>query len=55
VVQKHLSKGVRKVILSSPSDDVSIPMVVLGINDGLLKQGDIFSCASCTTNSAEVN
>ena len=51
-LQKHLSKGVRKVILSSPSEDVSIPMVVLGINDGVLKQGDIFSCASCTTNSA---
>lgn len=51
-LEKHLSMGVKKVILSSPSDDVSIPMVVLGINDDVLKQGDIYSCASCTTNSA---
>jgi glyceraldehyde 3-phosphate dehydrogenase len=51
-LERHLYKGVKKVILSSPSDDFSIPMVVLGINDDVLKQGDIFSCASCTTNSA---
>lgn len=51
-LSQHLSQGVKKVILSAPSDDDAIPMVVLGINDDGIEQSNIISCASCTTNSA---
>lgn len=51
-LSQHLSQGVQKVILSAPSDDDAIPMVVLGINDEGMEQSNIISCASCTTNSA---
>jgi glyceraldehyde 3-phosphate dehydrogenase len=51
-LSQHLSQGVKKVILSAPSDDDAIPMVVLGINDEGIEQSNIISCASCTTNSA---
>ena len=51
-LSQHLSQEVKKVILSAPSDDDAIPMVVLGINDEVIEQSKIISCASCTTNSA---
>jgi len=51
--QSHLKAGVQKVILSAPSPDNSIPMIVMGINENSITENDsILSNASCTTNSA---
>ena len=49
----HLQNGVKKVILSAPPSDDSIKMIVLGVNEHILKPEDQFiSNASCTTNNA---
>lgn len=51
--EKHLKNGVRNVVLSAPSPDSSIPMIVMGINEDTISKFDkIVSNASCTTNSA---
>jgi glyceraldehyde 3-phosphate dehydrogenase len=51
--EAHLKPGVKKVILSAPSPDNSIPMIVMGINENSITSDDkILSNASCTTNSA---
>lgn len=44
----HLEAGARRVILSAPSKDDEVPMVVPGVNEP--GAASIFSCASCTTN-----
>lgn len=46
----HLDKGVKKVILSAPTQDLMIPTYVLGVNDHLYQDEPIISNASCTTN-----
>jgi len=52
-LEYHLKNGATNVILSVPSSDDSIPMVVLGVNDVVLEQDvTIISNASCTTNNA---
>lgn len=53
LLQKHIAAGSSRVILSVPPDSNEIPMVVLGVNEEVLK-GDttIISNASCTTNNA---
>lgn len=49
----HLSRGVKKVVISAPADGDDVKTVVLGVNDHLLLPEDvIISNASCTTNSA---
>lgn len=49
--EKHLKAGAKKVIISAPSLDPSIKMVVLGVNDEILTgEEKIISNASCTTN-----
>ena len=49
--EKHLQAGAKKVIISAPSQESAIPMVVLGVNDQILSgQETIVSNASCTTN-----
>jgi glyceraldehyde 3-phosphate dehydrogenase len=49
--EKHLSAGAKKVIISAPSLDPTIKMVVLGVNDNILSGNEkIVSNASCTTN-----
>ncbi|MDF2158001.1 type I glyceraldehyde-3-phosphate dehydrogenase [Algoriphagus sp. CAU 1675] len=49
--EKHIKVGAKKVIISAPSQDQSIKMVVLGVNDSILKGDErIVSNASCTTN-----
>ncbi|MFC3414621.1 type I glyceraldehyde-3-phosphate dehydrogenase [Algoriphagus hitonicola] len=49
--EKHLNAGAKKVIISAPSPDESIKMVVLGVNDSILTGDEkIVSNASCTTN-----
>nr|WP_299388476.1 type I glyceraldehyde-3-phosphate dehydrogenase [Allomuricauda sp.] len=52
-LEHHLKNGAKKVILSVPPVDESIKMVVLGVNEDVLKEtDDIVSNASCTTNNA---
>lgn len=48
----HLEAGAQRVIISAPSDDADI-MVVLGVNDDKYdpKSHQVISLASCTTNS----
>jgi glyceraldehyde 3-phosphate dehydrogenase len=46
----HLEKGVKKVILSAPTQDTTIPTFVLGVNEHLYAGENIISNASCTTN-----
>lgn len=49
--EKHLKAGAKKVIISAPVQDSTIPMVVLGVNDSLLDGSEtLISNASCTTN-----
>src|SRR5574343_324709 len=44
----HLKAGAKKVILSAPPEDKSIPTIVLGVNNELLKSTHtIISNASC--------
>ena len=52
-LDKHLTNGARKVILSVPPSEDDIKTVVLGVNDSILFPEDtIISNASCTTNNA---
>ncbi|MGJ8667446.1 MAG: type I glyceraldehyde-3-phosphate dehydrogenase [Patiriisocius sp.] len=52
-LQKHISAGAKKVILSVPPIDEDIKTVVLGVNEHILEANDeIISNASCTTNNA---
>lgn len=52
-LQFHLENGAKKVILSVPPESEHIKMVVLGVNDQIIKTEDhIISNASCTTNNA---
>jgi len=48
---KHLAAGAKKVIISAPSSDADI-MIVMGVNDRKYsrKRHHIISTASCTTN-----
>jgi len=49
--EKHLKAGAKKVLISAPAKGGDVPMVVLGVNESILKSGDkIISNASCTTN-----
>lgn len=47
--QAHINAGAKKVVISSPSDDVQ--MIVMGVNHESITKDDVFiSNASCTTN-----
>ena len=49
--QKHIDAGANRVILTVPPKDAVDAMVVLGVNDDILKKEHrIVSNASCTTN-----
>ncbi len=50
LTKHHLEKGVKKVILSAPTQDSAIPTFVLGVNEHLYAGENIISNASCTTN-----
>lgn len=50
-IEKHLSAGAKKVLLSVPAKDEIDATIVCGVNDDILKATDkIISNASCTTN-----
>ncbi|RAX58016.1 type I glyceraldehyde-3-phosphate dehydrogenase [Helicobacter monodelphidis] len=49
ILQSHLKKGVKKVIISAPATD-NTPTFVLGVNHHLYQGESIISNASCTTN-----
>ena len=52
-LEEHLQAGAKKVMLSAPSPDPDIPLIVLGINEDILEASEtIFSNASCTTHNA---
>jgi glyceraldehyde 3-phosphate dehydrogenase len=47
----HISAGAKKVIISAPPKDQSIPTFVIGVNDSEISStSTIISNASCTTN-----
>lgn len=50
LTKHHVEKGVKKVILSAPTQDSAIPTYVLGVNEHLYAGESIISNASCTTN-----
>lgn len=48
----HLKAGAKQVLISAPSGDKDIPMVVLGVNDADIDlKSTVLSNASCTTNN----
>jgi glyceraldehyde 3-phosphate dehydrogenase len=48
----HLAAGAKQVLISAPSPDRRVPMVVLGVNDDKIDlSSSILSNASCTTNN----
>lgn len=50
-LEKHLSAGAKKVLLTVPAKDPIDAMIVIGVNEDTLKPEDkIVSNASCTTN-----
>jgi len=47
----HLKAGAKKVVISAPTKDESIKMIVLGVDEQTITpEDDILSNASCTTN-----
>lgn len=49
----HLSEGVKKVVISAPSQEDTIKTIVMGVNESTLDGTErVLSNASCTTNSA---
>lgn len=52
-LQKHITAGAKKVILSVPPLEDDIKTIVLGVNEDIITPEDsILSNASCTTNNA---
>lgn len=48
----HLHSGAQRVIISAPPKAKTVPVIVLGVNDHLLRDKErIVSNASCTTNN----
>ena len=50
VVHHHIEKGIKKVILSAPTQDEVTPTFVMGVNEHEYAGQSIISNASCTTN-----
>jgi glyceraldehyde 3-phosphate dehydrogenase len=50
-IEKHLTAGAKKVVLTVPAKDPIDATIVLGVNDSMLKpEHKLVSNASCTTN-----
>ncbi|WP_109299332.1 type I glyceraldehyde-3-phosphate dehydrogenase [Aquimarina sp. AU474] len=53
ILEKHITAGAKRVILSVPPEEDYIKTVVLGVNENILDGSEtIISNASCTTNNA---
>ena len=48
---KHIKAGAKKVLISAPAKDDSIPTIIKGVNDSSAEGADVVSNGSCTTNS----
>lgn len=46
----HFKNGVKKVVISAPAKDSSIPVFILGVNENRYKGERLISNGSCTTN-----
>jgi len=46
----HLQAGAKRVVISAPAKGSDVETFVIGVNDDQLKDQDIISNASCTTN-----
>ena len=52
LAEEHLTAGAKQVVISAPSADKEVPIVVLGINDDMVDlTAKVLSNASCTTNN----
>lgn len=49
-LQKHLTAGARRVVLSAPVKEGNVATCVLSVNQQDYKGESLVSCASCTTN-----
>ncbi len=49
-LRRHLEAGARRVVLSAPAKDDTVPSIVPGVNDDDGRGAEIVSTASCTTN-----
>lgn len=50
-LQPYLNAGVKKVVVTAPVHEESVPNIVFGVNDAIYEHGHhIVSAASCTTN-----
>lgn len=54
--KKHLASGAKKVIISAPSKEKSLPGFILGVNEEKYdpKKDDVVDMGSCTTNCLAV-
>lgn len=48
--EAHVRAGAKKVVLSAPPKDSSIPLFILGVNEARYKGEKVVSNGSCTTN-----
>jgi len=51
-LSQHLKGTVKRIIISAPAKDETIPLYIIGVNSDKIGQEEIISCASCTTNCA---
>lgn len=48
--EAHFKNGVKKVVISAPAKDPTIPVYILGVNENEYKGERLISNGSCTTN-----
>ena len=52
ILDRHLARGARRVVLTVPPRDPEIPIVIRGVNDAIVtRDTKIVSAASCTANA----
>jgi glyceraldehyde 3-phosphate dehydrogenase (phosphorylating) len=52
ILDRHLARGAKRVVLTVPPRDPEIPIVIRGVNDAIVtKDTTIVSAASCTANA----
>lgn len=50
--ERHLKAGAKKVVISAPAKEKTIPLFIMGVNEERYKGEKIISNGSCTTNCA---